>query len=103
MCCADVSRAHSYPDERRKLAEWSLFAHSLGAGLQTFMLALAEDGIATCWISAPVFCRDVVKATLRLDDTIEPQALVLAGYASPDYKPRPRPEPDAARYLIDFG
>lgn len=103
VCCTDVSRAHSYTDERRKLAEWSLFAHSLGAGLQTFMLALAEEGIASCWISAPVFCRAAVRAALGLPDTIEPHALVLVGYPSPDYRPRPRPEPDAADYIIDVG
>ncbi|MDQ4125581.1 MAG: nitroreductase family protein, partial [Actinomycetota bacterium] len=50
VCSADMSKAHAYPDERRRLAEWSLFAHSVGAALQVFMVALAEDGIASCWI-----------------------------------------------------
>jgi coenzyme F420-0:L-glutamate ligase/coenzyme F420-1:gamma-L-glutamate ligase len=99
VCCADMSAAHDYPDERRRLAEWSLFAHATGAALQTFMLALAEDGIASCWISAPVFCRDTVRDHFGLDGTVEPQALVLAGYASPDYKPRPRPAPEPSEFL----
>ncbi len=100
VCCADMTRAHSYADQRRKLAEWSLFAHSVGAALQTFMLALAEEDVASCWISAPVFCRDVVKATLDLGDAIEPHALVLVGYASNDYTPRPRPDPNPADYIL---
>lgn len=101
VCCADVQRAHAYPDERRRIAEWSLFAHSVGASLQTFMMALAERDIASCWISAPVFCRDVVRSALGLAESIEPQALVLVGYASPDYNPRPRPRPDPRDYVIE--
>lgn len=100
VCSADTSKAHDYPDERRRLAEWSLFAHSVGAALQVFMVALAEDGIASCWISAPVFCRDVVREHLGLPEAVEPQALVLVGYPSPDYEPRPRPPVDPANYVL---
>jgi coenzyme F420-0:L-glutamate ligase / coenzyme F420-1:gamma-L-glutamate ligase len=100
ICCADVTKAHDYPDDRRRLAEWSLFAHSVGAALQTYMLALAEAGIASCWISAPVFCRPVVRTALSLEETVEPHALVLVGYASPAYRPRPRPAPDLKTFLI---
>ncbi len=103
VCCADLARAHDYSDERRKLAEWSLFAHSLGAGLMAFMLGLTEEGIASCWISAPVFCRDVVRRHLELPAAVEPQALVLAGYASPEYPPRPRPAPDLGEFLLEKG
>ena len=100
VCCADMTRSHDYPDARRQRAEWSLFAHATGAALQTFMTSLADEGIASCWISAPVFCGDVVKTFLNLDPMVEPQALVLVGYASPDYEARPRPEPDPDRYII---
>jgi coenzyme F420-0:L-glutamate ligase/coenzyme F420-1:gamma-L-glutamate ligase len=99
VCSADLSKAHEYPDERRRLAEWSLFAHATGAALQTYMVALAEEGVASCWISAPVFCRDVVRDHLGLPARVEPQALVLVGYPSPDYSPRPRPAPDPREYI----
>lgn len=99
VACADMSKAHDYPDERRRRAEWSLFAHSVGAALQTLMLALAEDGVGSCWISAPVFCGDTVKSHLRLDSSVEPQALVLAGYPSPDYQPRPRGTADPHSFI----
>ena len=72
----------------------------MGAALQTYMLALAENGIASCWLSAPVFCRPVVREHFGLGDEIEPQALVLVGYASPEYQPRPRPAPDANSYVL---
>ncbi|HEV2755691.1 MAG TPA: nitroreductase family protein [Actinomycetota bacterium] len=100
VCSADMSRAHSYPDERRRLAEWSLFAHATGAALQVYMVALAEEGIASCWISAPVFCRDVVRAHLALPEAVEPQALVLVGYPAADYVPRERPPADADDYIV---
>lgn len=100
VCSADVSKAHVYPDERRRLAEWSLFAHSTGAALQVYMMALAEHGIGSCWISAPAFCGAVVRRHLGLPHTVEPQALVLVGYPAPDYRPRPRGEVDPDRYLL---
>lgn len=103
VCCADTARAHEYLDADRRLAEWSLFAHSVGAGLQGFMLSLAADGIGSCWISAPVFCRDVVKEHLGLPSRIEPHALVLVGYPDAAYRPRPRPRPDARSYLLGGG
>ena len=100
ICCADMTRAHDYPDERRRRAEWSLFAHTVGAALQTFMTSLATEGIASCWISAPVFCGSVVRGFFDLPDPVEPHALVLVGYPSPDYKPRPRPAPKTTEYII---
>jgi coenzyme F420-0:L-glutamate ligase/coenzyme F420-1:gamma-L-glutamate ligase len=100
VCCADTSRADDYPDERRRRAEWSLFAHAVGGALQTFMLALAEDGVGSCWISAPVFCGDAVKEHFGLAPAVEPHALVLVGYADPRYAPRPRPAPDATRFVL---
>ncbi|MFP5298441.1 MAG: nitroreductase family protein [Actinomycetota bacterium] len=103
VCSADMARSHDYPDARRQRAEWSLFAHSTGAALQTFMLSLAEEGIGSCWISAPVFCGDVVKSHLGLPGQVEPQALVLVGYPSSEYQPRPRPQPDASAYIVGFG
>lgn len=100
VCCADMQRSHAYPDDRRARAEWSLFAHSVGAALQTFMLSLATEGISSCWISAPAFCGDAVKQVLGLEPHVEPHALVLIGYAASDYTPRPRPVPDATAYLV---
>jgi coenzyme F420-0:L-glutamate ligase / coenzyme F420-1:gamma-L-glutamate ligase len=100
VCSADMSKAHDYPDERRRLAEWSLFAHATGAALQVYMVALAEDGVASCWISAPVFCRDVVKAHLGLPARVEPQALVLVGYPLREYEPRVRGPIDPHHYVV---
>jgi coenzyme F420-0:L-glutamate ligase/coenzyme F420-1:gamma-L-glutamate ligase len=100
ICFADMKKAHAYSDDRRQRAEWSLFAHSVGAALQTYMTSLATDGIASCWISAPVFCGEELKSFFSLPPEVEPQALVLVGYAAPDYRPRPRPEPDIAGYVI---
>jgi coenzyme F420-0:L-glutamate ligase/coenzyme F420-1:gamma-L-glutamate ligase len=102
VCCADVRKAHAYPDDRRRRAEWSLFAHTVGAALQTFMLALTEEGVASCWISAPVFCGDVVKQTVGLPENVEPHALILVGYASPDYEPRPRGDVDATAFIHEI-
>lgn len=99
VCSADLSKAHSYPDERRRLAERSLFAHATGAALQVYMVALAEEGVASCWISAPAFCPDVVRGHLGLPPHVEPQALVLVGYADPGYSPRRRGPVEPRDYI----
>lgn len=100
VACADMTKAHDYPDERRRRAEWSLFAHSVGAALQTLMLSLAADGIGSCWISAPVFCGAAVRSHLGLQDDVEPQALVLAGYPAPHSRPRPRDGVDPHSFIV---
>lgn len=100
VCSTDMARSHDYPDERRRLAEWSLFAHATGAALQVFMVSLAAEGIGSCWISAPVFCRDVVRSHLSLPASVEPQALVLAGYPAPGYAARPRGPLDPHHYVL---
>src|SRR3954451_2128124 len=45
-----------YPDGARQHAETLMAAHSLGAALQNVMLAAHANGLASCWMCAPIFC-----------------------------------------------
>ena len=86
-----------YPDSDRQQAETLMAAHSLGAALQNVMLAAHANGLASCWMCAPVFCSDVVRDALGLDAVLIPHAIVTIGY--PVQPPRDRPRPDLVQIV----
>ena len=83
-----------YPDAARQEAETLMAAHSLGAALQNVMLAAHANGLASCWMCAPVFCSDVVRDALRLPDHLIPHAIVTIGYPARPPRRRARPSLD---------
>ncbi len=70
---------------------------SMGCALENMMVAAQAEGLASYWLSAPLFCPDAVRDALDLPAEYEPQALVAIGYPVTD--PRPRPEPDVAKLI----
>jgi coenzyme F420-0:L-glutamate ligase/coenzyme F420-1:gamma-L-glutamate ligase len=83
-----------YPDPVRQQAETLMAAHSLGAALQNVMLAAHANGLASCWMCAPVFCSEVVRDALGLDAGLVPHAIVTIGYPARPPRPRERPSLD---------
>lgn len=88
-----------WPDQRRQTFEWQMAAHSMGAALQNIMLAAHDRGIASYWISAPLFAPEAVREALGLPDEFVAQALIALGYAAENYEPRPRPQDDAGQFI----
>jgi coenzyme F420-0:L-glutamate ligase / coenzyme F420-1:gamma-L-glutamate ligase len=88
-----------YPDPTRQSAEYTMAAQSLGAAVQTVMLAAHGRGLASCWMCAPLFCPDVVTAALGLPAGLIPQALVTMGYAALQPPVRERPPLEALLVL----
>lgn len=79
-----------FPNERRNTLEFQMAVQSVGAVLQTLFLLAQTRGLGTCWMAAPMYCPEVVRATLELPAEYEPQALVLIGYPAGPGKVRPR-------------
>ena len=77
-----------------------MFAQSTGAALQNLMLAAHGRGLASYWISAPVFCPAAVRQVLGLPPEFEAQALVALGYPQPGSEPPPRPPLTVGDFLI---
>ena len=80
--------AHAYPDPVRA-----------GAAVQGLLVALAAEGIGSCWVSSTIFCPDVVRSTLDIPGIWEPLGAVAVGHAA-DGPPFPRKPADPGDYLV---
>ncbi len=90
LLCRYLPDTHAYPDPDRQLAEQTMATQSLGAAAQNFLLSLYADGLDAGWMCAPLFCPDLIVATLGLDPALEPHAFFPVGYAAKDPSRRPR-------------
>jgi coenzyme F420-0:L-glutamate ligase/coenzyme F420-1:gamma-L-glutamate ligase len=69
-----------YPDEGRQHAEWIMAVQSVALAAQNLLLMAHAEGLGACWMCAPLFCPDVVRAELDLPADWDAQALITVGY-----------------------
>ncbi len=96
--CLVADPAHAYPDPRRQRAEREMFLVSMGAGVQNLLVALAVEGLGSCWVSSSMFCPDVARKALGLPGDWEPMGVVGVGH--PAATPQPRPDRDIDGLII---
>ncbi|MCA0453310.1 MAG: nitroreductase family protein [Chloroflexi bacterium] len=80
VLCLSMVDMDVYSDEKRSLNEYLMAVQSVAMAGQNILLAAHDVGLGACWMCAPLFCPDVVKATLNLPDDWQPQALLTIGY-----------------------
>jgi F420 biosynthesis protein FbiB-like protein len=80
IVCLTMKDMNLYADANRRNAEHTMAVQSVAAFVQTLLLVAHDKGLDAGWFSAPLFCQGIVRRTLKLPKTLEPQALVLIGY-----------------------
>jgi len=82
VVCLSMGNMDTYPDPRRSRNEWIMAAQSTAMAAQNLLLLAHADGLAACWVCAPLFVPDLVRKTLKLPDDWEPQGLITLGKAA---------------------
>jgi coenzyme F420-0:L-glutamate ligase / coenzyme F420-1:gamma-L-glutamate ligase len=89
LACSTLEGMNNQPDVERQMVERDLAMQSLGAAIQNLLLAVHTEGLGACWFCAPCFCKETVRAVLKIPDNVEPQALIAIGF--PNEKPSAPP------------
>lgn len=96
--CLASDAAHAYPDQRRAAAERTMFVVAMGAAVENLLVALAVEGLGSCWVSSTLFCQPVAAQSLGLPPGWEPMGAIGVGH--PASTPPPRPPRDPAKFLL---
>ena len=87
--CLSMVDMDRYPDSVRNALEYHMAALSTAMAGQNLLLTAHQIGLGACWMCAPLFCPEVVRAALDLPDDWQPQALITLGYPA-ETKEKPR-------------
>ncbi len=82
VACLTTEEMERYPDAARQALEAQMGVQSVAAAIQNLLLAAQAEGIAACWMCAPLFCPDIVLEVLELPRHWQPQAFITLGYAA---------------------
>jgi coenzyme F420-0:L-glutamate ligase/coenzyme F420-1:gamma-L-glutamate ligase len=72
--------AQPYPDQARAAAEETMFTVAGGAAVQSLLVALAAEGLGSCWVGSTIFAADTVRGVLGLPGRWRPLGAVAVGH-----------------------
>jgi F420 biosynthesis protein FbiB-like protein len=82
VLCMDTTGMDSYPDARRRRAEYTMAQQSAAAAGLQLLLAAHAEGLGGVWVCSPLFAPATVVRVLRLDSNWEPQAMFYIGQSA---------------------
>jgi coenzyme F420-0:L-glutamate ligase/coenzyme F420-1:gamma-L-glutamate ligase len=81
IACLDLRDLRRYPDSRRRKVEHMIAVQSVAACIQTLLLTAYDHKLGACWVCTPLYCQNGVRRVLGLPKEIEPQAMIIMGFA----------------------
>lgn len=78
--------------------DWLDDTISVGAALQNFLLAVVDEGLAACSLTAPHWIRDKLLEVFEIPEGSDIMALIVLGYADEEPWPKDR-HTDVSTYL----
>jgi len=90
LVCLTLESMDRYPDARRSAAEERMAAQSVAMAGENLLLAATAEGLAGCWMCAPLFAPEEARRALGLPEEWDPQGIVLLGEPAEDPGPRGR-------------
>jgi F420 biosynthesis protein FbiB-like protein len=82
VVCLSMVEMDKYADDQRTHHEWVMAVQSTAMAAQNLMLQAHVEGLATCWLCAPLFVPALVRQVLVLPADWEPQGLITLGQAA---------------------
>jgi coenzyme F420-0:L-glutamate ligase/coenzyme F420-1:gamma-L-glutamate ligase len=79
LVCLTLEHADAYPDAARSQAEFLMAVQGTAMATQNLLLGAHAEGLAACWMCAPLFCAEVARNALDLPAHWQPQGLVTLG------------------------
>jgi coenzyme F420-0:L-glutamate ligase/coenzyme F420-1:gamma-L-glutamate ligase len=82
VVCLSLVDMDTYPDPQRAHNERIMAVQSTAMAAQNLLLQAHADGLAACWLCAPLFVPTLVQKTLKLPDDWEPLGVITLGEAA---------------------
>lgn len=89
--CFTMADMDIYTDPDRQQRELVMAIQSTAMAGQNLLLAAHDVGLGACWMCAPLFCPQVVQATLDLPEDWQPQGIISIGYPAEARQKERRP------------